>query len=166
MNTMPPFIHHEGHEGHKGRTFVLLLLCLLSSVSLVSFVVTHAAQRSEGPRTIDKGDHSYIGSPRQVVIRTAEEWTALWNEHAAERAKPAVDFSKEMVVGVFLGSKPTAAYSVAIVSTLAKNDALLVHYRVTQPAAGGIRAQVITFPYHLAAIPKSPAKDVKFEKLP
>jgi hypothetical protein len=119
-----------------------------------------------GPRTIDKGDHSYIGSPRQVVIRTAEEWTALWNEHAAERAKPSVDFSKEMVVGVFLGSKPTAAYSVAIVSTLAKNDALLVQYRVAQPAAGRIRAQVITFPYHLVAVPKSAAKDVRFERLP
>jgi hypothetical protein len=164
VSTVPPDIHHKEHKGHKGR--ILIFLFFLFFVNFVSFVVTNAAQRSEGPRTIDKGDHSYIGSPRQVVIRTPEEWTALWNEHAAERAKPAVDFSKEMVVGVFLGSKPTAAYSVAIVSTLAKNDALLVQYRVTQPSPGTIAAQVITFPYHLAVVTKSPAKDVKFEKIP
>jgi hypothetical protein len=157
MNTSPAEIHHKRHQG---RTLILLVL------SFASVAVTIAGQRSDGPRTIDKGDHSYIGSPRQVVIRTAEEWTAFWNEHAAERAKPAVDFSKEMVVGVFLGSKPSPAYSVAIVSALAKNDALLVQYRVTQPSPGTIAAQVITFPYHLATIPKSPAKDVKFEEIP
>jgi hypothetical protein len=139
----------------------------LAFVSCASAVLTVTAQTPvPGPRTIAKGDHTYIGSPREVVIRTPEEWATFWNEHAAERARPDVDFSREMVVGVFLGSKPTAAYSVAIVSTLAKNDALLVQYRVSQPAAGGIRAQVITFPYHLAAIPKSPAKEVKFEKVP
>jgi hypothetical protein len=157
-------IHHKGHKGHKGET--ILGLTLVSLVSLVSLVVNLTAQTSPSPRTIDKGDHSYIGSPRQVVIRTPEEWTALWNEHAAERARPAVDFAREMVVGVFLGSRPTAAYSVAIVSTLAKNDALLVQYRAMQPAPGAITAQVITFPYHLAAVPKSLAKEVKFEKVP
>jgi hypothetical protein len=142
-------------------------LPLAAFICCVAAMVNVSTQTSSsGPRTIAKGDHTYIGSPREMVIRTPEEWAAFWNEHAAERARPEIDFSKEMVVGVFLVSKPTAAYSVAIVSTLAKNDALLVQYRVSQPAAGGIRAQVITFPYHLAAIPRSPAKNVKFEKIP
>jgi hypothetical protein len=143
-----------------------LHLLAFTFVSLVSFVVPMTAQTASGPRTIDKGDRTGIGSPRQVVVRTAEEWTALWTEHGVDRARPPVDFSREMVVGVFLGSKPTAAYSVAIVSTLAKDDALLVRYKVTAPPAGAITAQVITFPYHLAVVPKSAAKDVKFEKIP
>ena len=146
---------------HRIRTLAVLMLVLASLTSVIG-----AQTPMTGPRTIAKGDHTYIGSPRDVVIRTPEEWVAFWNEHAPERARPDVDFSKEMVVGVFLGSKPTAAYSVAIVSTLAKNDSLLVQYRVSQPPAGSIRAQVITFPYHLVAVPKSAAKDVKFEKLP
>jgi hypothetical protein len=36
---------------------------------------------------------------------------------------------------------------------------------VTQPPPGAITAQVITFPYHLVAVPKSSAKDVKFEAI-
>ena len=32
------------------------------------------------------------------------------------------------------------------------------------PAAGSVSAQVLTFPYHLVAIPKAEVKDVKFEK--
>ena len=91
-------------------------------------------------------------------MRTAEEWTELWQRARPDRARPPVDFSREMVVGVFLGSRPTAAYSVAIVSALAKNDTLLVQYRGSQPPAGAIAAQVITFPYHLVAVSKSPAR--------
>jgi protease stability complex PrcB-like protein len=153
-----------GHEITKARKLGRMLFRGFAFSWL--FLATMSAQSTSGPRTIDKGDHSYIGSPRQVVIRTPEEWTALWNEHAAERPRPAVDFSKEMVVGVFLGSRPTAAYSVAIVDTLAKDDALLIRYRATEPRRGAITAQVITFPYHLAVVPKSAAKDVKFEKIP
>jgi len=142
------------------------LVSFVSLVSLAYLVVNVAGQTASGPRTIEKGDRTGIGSPRQVVVRSAEEWTALWSEHTADRARPPVDFSREMVVGVFLGSKPTPGYSVAIVNTLAKNEALLVQYRVTQPPAGVIAAQVLTFPYHLAAVSKSAAKDVKFEKIP
>jgi hypothetical protein len=153
-----------GHENTKTRKHILgVFRAFVFSWLFVTIVM---AQSAGTPRTIDKGDRSGIDSPRQVVVRSAEEWTALWSEHAADRARPPVDFSREMVVGVFLGTKPTAAYSVAIVNALAKNDALLVQYRVTQPPAGAIAAQVITFPYHLAAVSKSPAKDVKFEKTP
>jgi len=138
----------------------------IMSLTFVSLVLTVAAQTAQPPRTIGKGDHTNIGSPREVVVRTEEEFRALWSEHTPDRPRPAVDFSKEMVVGVFLGSKPTAAYSVAIVGALEAKGALVVQYRVTQPASGAITAQVITFPYHLVAIPKYDATQVKFEKVP
>ena len=84
---------------------------------------------------------------------------------APDRPRPKVDFSRDMVVGVFLGTKPTAAYSVAVVSTIDASGVLIVRYRVSKPPAGAITAQVITFPYHLAAVPKSAVKDVKFETI-
>ena len=140
--------HHEGTKASRLRDKALVM------------------QTAPSPRTIDKGDRPGVQSPRQVVVRSEEEWSALWHEHAPSRQRPAVDFSREMVVGVFLGSKPTAAYSVAIVSTIEANGVLQVRYRLTEPAPGTITAQVITFPYHLAAVPKSSAKEVKFEKVP
>ena len=70
-----------------------------------------------------------------------------------------------MVVGVFLGSRPTAGYSVEIVSTFAKDGGVLVvGIRRSAPRPGTMTAQVLTFPYHLVAIPKA-AGDVKFEKI-
>ncbi len=115
-------------------------------------------------RTIEKGDQSNIDSARQVLVRTDAEWTALWRQHSPDRPKPKVDFSKEMVVGLFMGSRNNAGFSTAVTTTTAANGALIVKYTETIPAQGAITAQVLTFPYHLVAIPKSDVKDVKFEK--
>jgi hypothetical protein len=40
-----------------------------------------------------------------------------------------------------------------------------VRYTETLPKAGTLSAQILTFPYHLAAIPKATVTDVKFEKV-
>ena len=123
------------------------------------------AQQGAAPRTVDKGDRSQIMSAREAVVRTAAEWDALWRAHLPTRQPAAVDFSKDMVVGVFLGSRPTPGYGVTIVSAVEEGSVLRVRYRETSPPADAILAQVITFPYQIVAIPKSAATDVKFERV-
>jgi hypothetical protein len=117
-------------------------------------------------RTIEKGDQSNVDDAKQVLVRTEAEWTRLWQQHSPDRPKPKVDFAREMVVGVFMGSRPNAGFSTAVVSTTAVNGALIVRYSETLPTKGTLSAQVLTFPYHLVAIPKADVKDVKFEKVP
>ena len=73
--------------------------------------------------------------------------------------------TKESVVAVFLGSKPSAGYNVAILSTTEGGGALIVRYRETRPARDAMTAQILTFPYHIVAIPKVSAPNVKFEKV-
>jgi hypothetical protein len=121
-------------------------------------------QQSAEPRTVDKGDHSNVDAPMEVAVRSEAEWERLWQRHSPDRPRPAVDFSKDMVVGVFMGSRPTAGYNVSIVSTFQKDGNVLVRYRESRPAPGTMAAQVLTFPFHLVAIPKASA-DVKFEKI-
>ena len=116
------------------------------------------------PKTIEKGDQSNVDDAKQVVVRTNAEWTRLWQQHAPDRPRPAVDFSKDMVVGVFMGSRPTAGYNVSIVSTFAKDGNVLVRYQESTPRPGAITAQVLTFPYHLVAIATATG-DLKFEKV-
>lgn len=116
-------------------------------------------------RMIEKGDQSNVDSAKQVLVRTDAEWTTLWRQHAGDRPRPAVDFSKEMIVGVFMGSRPNAGFSTAIVSATAGNGALIVRYSETMPAPGRVAAQVLTFPFHLVAIPKAVVTDVKFERV-
>ena len=119
---------------------------------------------SPSTRTIEKGDQSNIDDARQLLVRTEAEWTKLWQQHAPDHPRPAVDFSKEMVVAVFMGSRPNAGFSTTITSAMAANGALLVRYKETMPGTGSVSAQILTFPYHIVAITKAVVKDVKFEK--
>jgi hypothetical protein len=115
-------------------------------------------------RTLDQGNQSGVDEARQVVVRSASEWTALWRLHSPDRARPEVDFSREMVVGVFMGSRPTAGFEVEIRGTRESGGALIVQYRETLPAARAMTAQILTMPYHLVAVPTR-SGEVKFEKV-
>ncbi len=123
-----------------------------------------AQTAGDAVRTVDKGEQSNIDEAKQVVVRTEAEWTRLWQQHSPDRKRPPVDFSKEMVVGVFMGSRPTAGYNVSIVSTFAKDGNVVVRYQESTPRPGAMTAQVLTFPYHLVAIPTATG-DLKFEKV-
>jgi hypothetical protein len=115
-------------------------------------------------RSLDKGSRSEIVVARQVTIRDQDAWTALWQEHAASRPRPAVDFSSEMVVGVFLGTRPTAGFAAEVVGYRAVDGDLVVQYRESTPPRGAITAQVLTSPFHLVVVPRRTGA-VTFEKL-
>jgi hypothetical protein len=147
-------------------TAIILACVVMFAQSPAERQMNRNAMVLEAPstRTIDKGDQSNIDDARRVLVRTDAEWTTLWRQHHPDKPRPAVDFSKEMVVGVFMGSRPNAGFSTAIVSATAANGALIVRYSEKVPAPGSISAQVLTFPFHLVAIPKAAVTDVKFEK--
>jgi hypothetical protein len=135
----------------------LVLAVLMQSASLPP--TTPPAVRS-----IERGQTSWMDSPRQAVARTPQEWAGLWQSHAPDRPLPAVDFSKDMVVAIFLGSRPSAGYSVEITGVKEVNGAVVVQYHETAPRADAVTAQVITDPFHIAVIPKRDG-DVIFEKV-
>ena len=116
-------------------------------------------------RLLDRGTHSNVDGPRQVVVRTAADWGALWKQHAGERPMPAVDFAKEAVAAVFLGTRPTGGFGVELVGAGEMAGAFVLQYRETKPAPDAITAQVITSPFLLVAMPTVDG-DVKFERVP
>jgi VWFA-related protein len=122
------------------------------------------ARNEAAMRTVARGVASRVDDARQVVARTDAEWNAVWRAHDADHPAPAVDFAREMVVGVFSGSRPTAGYGVAITGVREEGDTLVVSYRESRPIPGGITAQVLTSPFHLVAVPRH-AGDVKFERV-
>ena len=145
---------------------LLLAATLLQTPASKPAVTTTMKKTApHGSRTIEKGDQSNIDDGKQALVRTEAEWAKLWQQHAGDRPRPAVNFSKEMVVGVFMGSRPNAGFSTTVISTTAANGALVVRYKETMPAPGAVSAQILTFPYHLVAIPNATVSDVKFEKV-
>jgi hypothetical protein len=131
----------------------------------IAALLVAVLQASLPMRSLDQGQESAIDAAKQVSARNADEWDALWKQHGSGRPRPSVDFSKEVVAAVFLGSRPSAGYSVQIVRVRQDGGALVVSYRETRPAPDALTAQVLTSPYHIVAIPKGSTTDVKFERV-
>lgn len=129
----------------------------------VARAAEQAAADALAAREIGRGDQSNIESLREAVVRRPADWQALWREHNFEQPPPRVDFAREMVIAVFLGSQTSAGYSVRISEVRSVGDAVIVRYQVGRPAAGGVAAQVLTFPYHIVAVPARPG-NVRFER--
>jgi hypothetical protein len=127
-------------------------------------IVSVLLQGNAPLRVLDKGDQSNVDDARQIVARTAPEWATLWQQHSPDRPRPAVDFAREMVAGVFLGSRPSAGFAVDIVSVRDEHGALVVQYRETSPPPGAVTAQVITSAYSIVALPRGDG-EVRFERL-
>ena len=135
---------------------------------IVSFMLLLAVVSAQTPPSftnIAKGDVSGQQTAKQVTVRTAAEWTALWKDHAPTEKLPAVDFAKNMVVGIFLGSKPSAGHEVEIVGVRTEQKDLIVEYVQKQPGRGTMAAQILTEPFHLVAVPKH-AGTVRFMHVP
>jgi PrcB C-terminal len=114
---------------------------------------------------VAKGNVSDQQDAKHVTVRTAAEWSALWKGHAPAVKMPAVDFAKHMVVGIFLGTKPSDGHQVEIVGVRTQEKDLIVEYVQRQPGRGTMAAQILTEPYHLVAVAKH-AGTVRFIHVP
>lgn len=131
----------------RHRTLVLAILLCLSLAPI----------EAQAPvDSVAKGSMSGQQLAKQVIIRTAAEWSALWKDHAPTEKVPVVDFTKRMVVGIFLGTKPSGGHEVEIVGVRTQDKDLIVEYVRKQPGRGTMAAQMLTEPYHLVSVAKHP----------
>jgi hypothetical protein len=124
---------------------------LISGIAMV-IVASVAAQATF--TNVAKGDGSGQQLAKQVTVRTPSEWKTLWKDHAPTETMPTIDFVKSMVVGIFLGTKPSAGHEVEIVAVRHEGKDLVVEYVQKQPPPGTMTAQILTEPYHLVSVPK------------
>jgi len=132
-------------------------------MALFAVVLTAFLQAPAPIETVARSSDSSVAEPRQAVARTADEWTTLWREHAGNTPAPAVDFSTRTVLAVFLGTRPSAGYTVDIVRTRTDAAGLVVEYRERAPERGMVTAQILTSPAHIVSVPKVTGP-VRFEK--
>jgi hypothetical protein len=128
--------------------------------------VSQASAR--GFRVLDSGARSGITSAQERVVRDAEGWRRLWQEHEAvapgNRPLPAVDFSREVCIAIFAGQRPTGGFAVTVEEATESTSGLEVAYRVTGPPPDAMVSQALTSPFQIVAI-ESLATPVRFRRL-
>lgn len=113
-----------------------------------------AGSQDSPPDTVARGRMSEIDDRREIAIRDPKTWEALWTEHSRLATLPDVDFETDMVVGMFLGTRPTAGYDVTIASVTIDDDGLVVRYVERSPEPGMMVAQMLSSPFHLVRVPR------------
>jgi hypothetical protein len=111
------------------------------------------------PRTIARGAHSEIRKTERATARTQAEWAALWKRHAGTLPQaaevPKVDWSKEMVLAVFMGERSTGGYFVQIRGAREQAGKLAAEVEYGMPKPGGFVTEAFTAPFHIVAVSKS-----------
>jgi hypothetical protein len=104
--------------------------------------------------SLARGAHSRITQPQEAVIQSAGEWQDLWSRHAPATSPPPVDFTTEMVIGIFAGERRTAGHDLQIVAIERTAIDVVVMYQVRAPRSDAVVAQVLTSPFHLVRLPR------------
>jgi hypothetical protein len=125
----------------------------------VEFVKTKAV--SQGFATIGQSTRSGVSEPRNVVVKDAAAWAALWAQHAGPQADvPPVDFASQMVAGVFLGKQPNGCYGTTIQRVSLAANKLTVLHADSVPGMGVMCTLQITTPAHLVVVDRTDAEPV------
>ena len=112
--------------------------------------------------TVAAGEQSGVRDARQLVVRAPEDWEQLWQEHAPRQPIPKVDFGERMVVGLFLGTRPTSGFAVRVTRARLAGQDLVIEYAERRPSANAMVMPVITSPFQLVSLPKR-AGEIRFE---
>lgn len=97
-------------------------------------------------------------APTTVAIRDSAAWVAAWTTlHANQQpipALPVIDFSKEMVVVVALGTRSNGGFSVAVARASEQAGKVTVVATETAPGPTCAVPEVITAPADVAKLPR------------
>jgi cell division protein FtsI/penicillin-binding protein 2 len=150
------------------RIFFVLLLLLTINISCkcnkqlnqqltTNKEMANKNQSSEIPfEIIFDNDRCNIKEAKNVVITSEKQLQDVYAKINMTRRPgvpvPNIDFTKQIVLGIFLGEKSTAGYQITIDKIVQNKKNIDVYYKVISPKEQA--AMVITQPCVLASIPK------------
>ena len=125
------------------------------------------------PRPVTPIVHEgYTGfdEPARFVVRDAERWAAVWNRTFAGRSeipqRPAIDFSREMVLVAAQGAQGSSGYDISIDRVASQAGRIVVDVTATSPDERCIVLTVLTSPVVMVRVPVSsdPVQFVEFSR--
>ncbi len=118
--------------------------------------LNNVSTRQLNVKTIASGNYSQVQIERNIVIRDQNSWNKLWQEHQADTTPPIqVDFTKRMIIAVFLGAQASGCAGVQDLRIWRHNGKLMVTHYDLAPTTNSVCTASITSPYYFAEIDHS-----------
>ena len=139
------------------RTLVRPFITSAAMLLLAACSATGGPSAGEGVmvRQITQSAYCGLTGPGGAFVRSEADREALLDvsgQNMATDVVRKVDLSREALVMVTLGQKPTAGYSVGLQSALAQGESLVLDMHVNEPAPDMMVAQVVTSPCAVLAV--------------
>jgi hypothetical protein len=103
-------------------------------------------------RRIGQWTRTGISEARRLVIRDANAWADFWSELGVGD-RPAVDFSRDVVVAVSAGQRPTGSHEIAIERVINNGGELTVEVVETTPGPNCMTTASLTQPVDVVVVP-------------
>ena len=112
-------------------------------------------------RTLHQSSFPSMTAFQTVVLRTQSAYSTEWFRRypppppgvgAPVVSPPPVDFSREIVVLIDLGTRPTGGYSVAVTQAEASGTGLRISWQETKPGANCVVTMATMNPFVFAAV--------------
>jgi len=122
---------------------------------------TAAASRTLDLRRIGQWTRTGIGESRRLIIRDANAWDRFWSELGVGD-RPAVDFTRDVVVAVAAGQRPTGGFEIAVDRITQSNGELTVEVVERTPGPNCVTAASLTQPVDVVLVPAADARRWSF----
>jgi len=102
--------------------------------------------------------YSGLDKQARLVVRDDATWQALWSQinfrSSPVAPRPAIDFSREMLVVVALGARGTGGYSILLEGAAEDGpDGTAIMVRSVSPGPNCVTTQAFTQPVDIARLP-------------
>ncbi|MWB96791.1 protease complex subunit PrcB family protein [Flavobacterium sp. GA093] len=107
-------------------------------------------------------------NPTPLLVSTQEKMDSFFTKHANScptASDPNIDFTKNYLVGLFAGAKPTSGYAIKMTAVIENNCQIVINYFEKSPLPGETTNNGTTYPSDFILIPKS-SKPIYFNKVP
>ena len=139
----------------KQRESAKLLLLLMTTVGLCACGSQPAQSVYQVPESTASQQCFITQTDSQLWFDQEEEWNALPIRAREQFESVGIDFTRDSVLIVSAGQKPSAGYSLKLTNWLLEQDHWQVTRIIKQPATDSMQAQFITSPCVLVKIPKA-----------
>lgn len=112
-------------------------------------------------RRIGQWTNTGINERRRLVIRDANGWAAFWAELGVGE-RPAVDFTRDLVVAVAAGQKSSGGHEIAVQKVSESNGELAIEVVETSPGPNCMTTSALTQPVDVVVFPGVNARSWSF----